>query len=335
MLPGENLKAALYSVGLESAEEGIAMQTSELDAVTGAFGYTGRYIARRLLARGKKVLTLTGHPDRPNPFGDQVRTAPFHFDNPEALAQSLEGVSTLYNTYWVRFSYGKVTFDQAVENTKTLISAAEKAGVRRIVHVSITNPSEDSPLPYFKGKGVLEKAIQNSRLSYALIRPTVIFGAEDILINNIAWCLRRFPVFAVAGSGQYRLQPIFVEDMADLTVQAGQSDENITFDAVGPDIFTFEQLVSLIAIKIKRRARIIHISPGLALLLSRLISFMVHDVVLTREEVEGLMADLLISPNPPAGWTHLSDWLDRNADRVGMHYASEVERHYRQGHSLR
>ncbi len=157
-----------------------------MNVVTGAFGYTGKYITRKLLSIGKRVRTLTGHPNRPNPFGSQISVAPFHFDNPAELTKSLQGATTLYNTYWVRFPYGQVTYDKAVAQTKTLINAAREAGIRRIVHISITNASDASPFPYFRGKGILEKAVTHSGLSYAIIRPTVIFGHEDILINNIA-----------------------------------------------------------------------------------------------------------------------------------------------------
>jgi NADH dehydrogenase len=305
------------------------METPELDVVTGAFGYTGKYITRRLLSMGKRVRTLTGHPNRENPFGDQVSVSPFNFDDPAALTKSLRGATTLYNTYWVRFSHGQVTFDRAVENTKTLIRAAEQAAVRRIVHVSITSASEDSPLPYFRGKGLLERAIIHSRLSYAIVRPTVIFGAEDILINNIAWLLRRFPVFVVPGSGDYGLQPVSVKDMAEIAVDAAHHDEDVIVDAVGPETYTFDELVRLIAAKIRSRARIIHLRPGLALFLSRLLSYVVNDVLLTRDEVEGLMSNLLVSESAPTGQTRISDWLDQNADSVGAKYASELKRHYR------
>jgi len=305
------------------------MEAPELNVVTGAFGYTGKYITWRLLSMGKTVRTLTGHPNRENPFGEQVSVSPFNFDNPSELTKSLRGATTLYNTYWVRFSHGQVTFDKAVENTKTLIKAAEEAGVQRIVHVSVTNASEESPLPYFRGKGLLEKAIMHSRLSYAIIRPTLIFGPEDILINNIAWLLRRFPVFAVPGSGDYRVQPVFVEDVAETAVNAAHHGENIIVDAVGPEVYTFDELVRLIADKIRRGAKIIHLSRGLALFLSGMIGHLVRDVVLTRDEVDGLMSNLLVSESPPTGQTRLSDWLGQNADSVGARYASELNRHYR------
>jgi uncharacterized protein YbjT (DUF2867 family) len=308
---------------------GVATTTPELNIVTGAFAYTGKYITRRLLSMGKRVRTLTGHPKRQNPFGDQVSVVPLGFENMSELTNSLRGATTLYNTYWVRFSHGQVTFDKAVENTKTLIKAAEEAGVRRIVHVSVTNASEESALPYFRGKGLVEKAVIHSRLSYAIIRPSLIFGAEDILINNIAWLLRRFPVFAVPGSGDYRLQPVFAEDVVEIAVRAADHDENIVVDAVGPETYAFDELVRLVADKIGSRAKIIHLRPGLALLLSRLIGYMVGDVVLTRGEVEGLMSNLLVSESPPTGQTRLSDWLCQNAASVGAKYASELKRHYR------
>lgn len=305
------------------------METPEVNVVTGAFGYTGKYITRRLLSMGKRVITLTGHPNRPNPFGNQVGVFPFNFDNPGELGQSLRGATTLYNTYWVRFSHGQVTFEKAVENTKTLIRAAEEAGVGRIVHVSITNASEDSPLPYFRGKGLLERTIIQSKLSYAIIRPTVIFGTEDILINNIAWLLRRSPVFAVPGSGDYLIQPVFVEDVAEIAVGAGHQDANLVIDAVGPEVYTFEAMVRLIAEKVRSRAKIIHLRPGLALFLSRLVSCLVRDVLLTRDEIEGLMSNLLVSEGPPTGRTRMSEWLEQKADIVGTRYASELARHYR------
>jgi len=328
------------------------MTTPEVNVITGAFSYTGKYITRRLLSIGsapihpcnaagsrlplrgqqgckeKEVRTLTGHPNNPNPFGDVVRVFPFNFDRPHELVKSLQGATTLYNTYWIRFAHGSMTFDKAVENTKTLIRAAEEAGVRRIVHVSITNPAETSRLPYFRSKAVLERAVLSSTLSYAIIRPTVIFGNEDILINNIAWLLRRFPVFPIFGSGQYRLQPLYVEDMADIVVNAGQHDDNEIIDAVGPDIFTFEELVRLIAQKLHRRVMITHVRPDIAFFLAKLIEPLVGDVLITRDEVSGLMTDLLVSQKPPTGHTRLSNWLDEHADSAGKHYASELKRHY-------
>lgn len=301
---------------------------AELNIVTGAFSYTGKYITQRLLSMGKRVRTLTGRSDCENFFGSQVTTSPFNFDNLSLLTESLRGAATLYNTYWVRFPHGQVTFDRAIENTKTLMKAAEAAGVRRIVHISITNPSQESPFPYFRGKAMVEKAIMHSKLSYAIVRPTVIFGTEGVLINNIAWLLKRFPIFAIPGSGDYRIQPVYVEDVAKVAVSAGQNDDNLVIDAIGPEVFTFDELVRLIAEKIHSRAKVIHVSPMLALFLARLIGYAVRDVVITEDEIQGLMSNLLVSKSPPKGQTRLSKWLEQNADRVGASYISDLQRHY-------
>lgn len=305
------------------------MESSEINIVTGAFSYTGKYITHKLLGMGKMVRTITGHPDRPNPFGDKVFTAPFNFDRPAELVKSLQGASTLYNTYWVRFPYKHVTYDKAVENTQILINAAKEAGIRKIVHISITHASEESPFPYFRGKGILEKAIINSGLSYAIIRPTVIFGHEDILINNIAWFLRHLPVFAIMGTGDYRLQPVFVEDVAEIAINAAHRKEKVILDAVGPEIYPYKEFIKLIAGKVYSKARIIHLYPRLAFILSKFIDCIVKDIVLTRDEVEGLMQNLLISKDAPTGRMRLSEWLDKNATTLGITYASELGRHYR------
>jgi len=297
-------------------------------AVTGAFSYSGKYITRRLLAQGDEVITLTGHPNRPDPFGGKVQAYPLDFDE-TGMARALAGVETLYNTYWVRFDLGGNTQPLAVENTRKLINAAKLAGVRRIVHISITNPSADSHLPYFWGKAANETAVRESGMSYAILRPTVLFGTEDILINNIAWLLRRFPVFGQIGDGRYKIQPVFVDDVAQLAVQAGARSEDLVWDAVGPDVFSFDEMVRLIGDKIGQRKAIVHLPAGLALMAARFISVFVGDTLLTPEEVDGLMAGLLVSPEPARGATHLADWLDANKNAVGARYASELARHYK------
>jgi len=305
------------------------MKTDGLSVVTGAFSFTGRYIAQRLLSIGESVRTLTNRPESENPFGPRVKAFPLDFDKLGELTGSLRGAKTLYNTYWVRFACGQVTFDKAVENSKTLIKAAEEAGIRRIVHIGITNPSADSTLPYFRGKALVEESITRSRLSYAIVRPTVIFGLEGILINNIAWLLRRFPIFAVPGFGDYRIQPVFVEDVAEMAVSAGHEDNNDIIDAVGPEIYSFDELVRLIAGRINSRARIVHVRPGLAYSLAKLIGGAVRDVVITRDEIDGLMSNLLISKGEPTAPTRLSVWLGQNADKVGRRYISGLKRRYR------
>ncbi len=297
-----------------------------LHAVTGAFGYSGKYIARRLLDRGHDVITLTNSPDRANPFADRVKPYPFNFDKPEELTRSLRGVSVLYNTYWVRFNHKLFKYADAVRNTERLFAAAKEAHVDRIVHVSITNPSEDSPLEYFSGKARLERALADSGISHAILRPTVLFGKEDILINNIAWALRRLPVFGVFGRGEYSLQPIYVDDIAALAVDQGARRDNVTIDAIGPETFTYRELVKVVGEMIGRKRPVISVPPAVGYLAGWILGKCVGDVMITREEIKGLMADLLHVDSPPAGTTRLTDWIREHADSLGRRYTSELAR---------
>src|SRR5947209_13737394 len=220
---------------------------SELDLVTGAFSYSGSHIAGMLLASGRQVRTLTFHPDRPHPLHEQVQAVRYRFDDPMALTRALEGVTTVYNTYWVRFNHGPTTFTSAIANSRMLFEAARRAGVARIVHLSIANPSIDSPLPYYRGKALVEQALADTGVPYSIVRPTWIFGGgQDILANNIAWILRHMPIFVVPGDGRYRVQPVHVDDLADICLRAARGDTEAIVDAAGPDQVSFEDLVRVI-----------------------------------------------------------------------------------------
>jgi NADH dehydrogenase len=304
----------------------VLVKSREIHVVTGAFGFSGKYIAKRLLNAGHEVRTLTNSPNRENPFEGQVRAYPYNFDDPEKLIDSLRDSTVLYNNYWVRFNYKDFTYDRAVENSLKLFEAAKRAGIKRIVHISITNPSEDSPFEYFSGKAKLEKAIMGSGLSYAILRPAVLFGKEDMLINNIAWFLRRFPVFGVFGDGKYRLQPIYVDDLAELAVEQGRRTENVIINAIGPETFTYRGLAKEIGMAFGKRRPIISVLPQAGYLMGRLVSFLHHDVTITRDEIKGLMADLLYTDSPPAGKTRLTEWLQEHAALVGRKYRSELAR---------
>ena len=298
----------------------------ELHVVTGAFGYSGRYIAERLLRAGHRVRTLTNSPDREHPFGDRIEVCGFDFDRPERLASSLQGARVLYNTYWVRFNHADFRYAQAVDNTRTLFSAAGRAGVSRVVHISITNPSEDSPLEYFRGKAVLERELRESGLSYAILRPAVLFGGEDILVNNIAWVLRHLPAFGVFGGGHYRLQPIHVDDFADLAVAQGVEHADRIVDAIGPEAYSYRELVSELARIIGVRRPIVSVPPQLGHLAGWVLGKLLGDVLITRDEIEGLMRGLLATESEPAGHTKLSDWAREHADTLGRRYATELGR---------
>ncbi|TMF81800.1 MAG: NAD-dependent epimerase/dehydratase family protein [Chloroflexi bacterium] len=305
------------------------MEQRGFDVVTGAFSFTGRFIARRLLAEERRVKTLTNHPQRAGAEDITAEVAPLQFADRAALVESLRGADVLYNTYWVRFRHGRVRFGDAVANTRILVGAARDAGVRKVVHISVSNPSVDSPLDYYAGKARAENAVRESGLQWAIVRPTLIFGAGNILINNIAWLLRRLPVFGIPGRGDYRLQPVAGEDVAEIATWAAAQGGNVTVDAAGPDIIYYSEMVESIAIAVGRHPRFVYISPRNAVRAAGIIGRLVRDVTLNEPELQGLMQELLVSREKPRGTRRLDNWLLSNADTIGRSYASELERHWR------
>ena len=299
------------------------------DVVTGAYSYTGRFIARRLMAEDRPLKTLTNHPRRAGAEDIQAEVAPLQFTDRDALVDSLRGADVLYNTYWVRFHHGRTRFGQAVANTRILLGAARDAGVRKVVHISVSNPSEDSQLDYYAGKARTERAVRESGLPHAIVRPTLIFGTGDILINNIAWLLRHLPVMGIPGKGDYRLQPVAGEDVAEIATWAAEQTDNLTLDAAGPDIVFYNEMVESIAIAVGKHPRFVHLSPETAIRATKLLGMFVKDIVLNEPELEGLMQELLVSHERPRGTRRFDNWLLSAAPTLGMRYASELDRHWR------
>ena len=276
--------------------------------------------------------SITGHPQRENPFGNQVPLHPFNFDRPKELVKTLQDTDTLFNTYWIRVDHDGRTHQQCVEQTRVMFQAAREAGVHRIVQVSITNADPGSDLPYFRGKGQVEEALRDLKgVSHAILRPTVLYSTEDILLNNIAWTLRKFPAVFLPGRGEYGIQPVFVQDLAELAIQMGEQQENVEVDAVGPEVYSYAMLVKTVRGKIGARCAVLPMPGGLTYLAGKALGLMLGDIVLTRDEIKGLSRGLLVSRSsePANCLTKLSEWLDEHGDELGRSYANEVKRHYR------
>lgn len=300
-------------------------------AITGVLGYSGRYIAAEAVRRGYRVIGLTNSADRlPNPQGYELRPLPWSSEE-----NVLEGVDVLINTYWVRFSYagkGHAAFSHAtaVENTKKLFAAAKAAGVKRLIHTSITKPDAQSELPYFRGKAELEAALEATGIPHSVLRPAVLFGetpAESIILNNMAWSLRHLPAVATFGMGRYRLQPIHVQEFAELAMNEAENDApRAVINATGPETYSFRELWQLLARGMHTPRPVLPVPAWFGLLAARVLGALVGDVMLTREEIAGLSQDRLAVDTPPAGQRRLSDWVARHADALGRAYASELSR---------
>lgn len=303
-------------------------QQAPLDAVTGAFGYSGAAIARQLQTTGRRIRTLTGHPRRAS-AGTDIDVRPLDFQDPLQLTDSLRGVETLYNTYWIRFGRGSLDHTTATARSRILFQAAADAGVQRVVHLSITHPSADSPYPYFRQKALTEQALAEVGLPYTILRPAILFGGHGVLLNNIAWLLRRLPVFAVGGNGDYRIRGIHIDDLAQLCVAESTRSESVIMDAVGPERPTFDELVHTVADAIGSRARIIHVPARVIPPISSALGLMLHDKLLTADEYRAMSDGLADTDGPDTGTVALSEWLHIHGTALGRRYANELQRHYR------
>ncbi|MDR2892144.1 MAG: NAD(P)H-binding protein [Deltaproteobacteria bacterium] len=333
--------------------------TRTTSAVTGAFGFSGRYIAARLLRSGQRVVTLTNSPKRANPFAGEVEARPLNFASPDSLASSLDGVETLYNTYWVRFNRKNPALNQpdqeeALRNSEVLFRAAKLAGVRRIAHISVAHADAASPLPYYRNKGLAEQALAASGVNHAIFRPAMLFGPGSVLLNNLAWTLRRFPLCFMFGDGAYRLRPIFVDDLAALmcgdcaagapaasvaaaaSAVSGSQIVSVTpvpasgsglIHALGPEEYSFRDLMRMLGEVIGCRRPLIGMPVTLAWPGVWLLGKVLGESLVTRDEISGLMNGLLtVTGAPASGGTKLSEWARANAASLGRVFISENSR---------
>lgn len=300
------------------------MSDAPTDVVTGAFSFTGRYVAERLLADGREVVTLTNHPDREAPFADRVRAEPYRFEEPDAMADCLAGAETLYNTFWMRPPSGD--YETAVEYTRRLVCAAERAGLERVVHLSVSN-ADASALPYFRAKAEAEEIVRDAALSHAILRPTWIVGRGDLLLNNVAWFLRRFPVFPVFGAGDYPVQPVHAGDVADVAVARGAGSDEATIDVAGPAVFEFRDFLRAVRDALGTRCRLVRTPPRLAYAGVKAMEVLLGDRLLSPDEVRWLMDGLLETGTPARGETDVGDWLAANAPHLGTGYTRFDERY--------
>jgi uncharacterized protein YbjT (DUF2867 family) len=315
------------------------MEARQLDAVTGAFGFTGRAIAEQLLAAGREVVTLSRRSGAGDPLRDRLRVEPFEPDAAGAedrIASALAGVDTLYDTYWLRFPRAGMTYERAVGHHAVLVAAARRAGVRRVVLVSVVNAAVDAPTPYVRAKAAVEALVRSSGLEWSIVRPTLTYGSGDILINNLAWALRRLPVYGLPGMGRYTVQPVHVEDVARICLDAGTGDPGRTLDAAGPETLAYRDMVAMVRSAVGSRALVFPMPAAVVLASASVLGLLVRDVVLTPDEIRELTISFLTSHVQPArGTIAISEWLPVHADELGRRWASELERNYTTGVTAR
>ena len=296
--------------------------------ITGAFSYTGAAVSQELLRRGYSIHSLTNR--QPLQKDNAISSAPLRFER-DYLKGELGGANTFVNTYWVRLPYAGQSFASAVKNSKMLIDAAVSAGVKRIIQVSVSNAEDGKNLGYYAGKAEVDAYVRQCGIPFTIVRPTFIVGQADVLTNNIAWLLRRFPIFLIPGNTSHRLQPILLDDAAHIIADAVEYQGNQEVDAAGPDIMSFAEYVELVANGCNLKRPMIRVPEGLSLGFLQAIQPLLQDIILTREELLGLKQELLISHKPPLGKDSVAKWLQVHGDKLGHQYTNDIYRHFGQG----
>lgn len=304
--------------------------------VTGSFSFSGKFITNELLKTGERVETFTNHPVTTNPNYSKITIKQYVFNDFNALVENFKGVDTFFNSYWIRFPYGSTSWMDAIRYSKDLFKACKLAGVKKIVHISVTNPKINSPYAYFKGKAIVEDLLKKSGVPYTILRVAWMFEEGDILTNNIAWILRHMPIFGIFGKGEYKIQPVSLKTLGKVAIEnryLGDKTINInkTIDVIGPETLTYKEYVSLINRTIHAKT-ILFPFPWFAIqipiFVSKVIGFALHDRLLTKDEIYSLKDNLLLTDSPPIGNVSFKKWLEKNKNNIGLKWANEVKRHY-------
>jgi uncharacterized protein YbjT (DUF2867 family) len=297
--------------------------------ITGASGFIGGAIAERLIDRAE-VRSLTFHPAK-NRFGSRIRSFPYDFEKPDRMVEAFHGVDVFVNSYYIRFDHGSATFERAVDHSRALIAQALSAGVRKIVHVSVSNADQRSELRYYANKARIERLVRESGLPYTILQPAIVVGQGDILVNNIAFFLRRLPVFTIFGRGDYRAQPMTVDALAEVALEAiDGGHRNATVPVAGPADWRFLEMVRAIRSAIRSRAVIVPAPAWVALAGLRVAGAILGDVVLTADEIKGLTREYLYARDPLRRGIDFAAWLASGStpETLGQTYASELQRHF-------
>ncbi len=289
--------------------------------VTGGTGFVGTHVCRSLIARGflPRLLVRTGSEGKiPEDVRKACRVTPGDATDREAVEYAVQGTKMIVHLVGIirEFPERDITFERLhVAATRNVVDAARRWEISRFVHMSALGARPGGPTGYFDSKGRAEEVVRRSGLSWTIIRPSVIFGPGDQFLKVLTGVLRKAPFVPVPGDGSYRLQPVFIGDVAKGFADAAMRPdlEGKIFEAGGPQRLSYNELLDAVAASVGRRARKIHIPLSI---LRPTVRFMERfkKFPLTTEQLEMLLAGNTCDPEPfysSFGFTPfaLSDYL--------------------------
>jgi uncharacterized protein YbjT (DUF2867 family) len=272
-------------------------------AVLGGSGFIGRYIVKRLAARGDVVPVGCRNAEAAKflrTMGEvgQVEPLSVAIDNETVLPALLAGSGALINCVGILRERGSQTFERVHHTGPALVARiARDAGVERFVHLSAIGADPRSTSAYARTKAAGEQAVRDAFPTATILRPSVVFGPEDQFFNRFAAMATISPVLPLIGGGETRFQPVYVGDVADAVLKCldDPASAGRTYELGGPKIYTFREILELLLGEIRRKRRFINIPFGPAQLQAKLMAILPNPP-LTPDQVELLKRDTTVSP---------------------------------------
>jgi uncharacterized protein YbjT (DUF2867 family) len=269
--------------------------------VFGGTGFLGRRVVRHLRQDGFSVRIASRHPDTGRPNDPQLQSIKANIHAERSVADALAGAYGAVNAVSLYVEHGPATFHSLhVESAQRVATQARRAGAERLVHVSGIGADAASPSLYIRKRGEGELAVRGAVADAILIRPAVMFGPDDAFLTTVLKLLDRLPIYPMFGRGLTKLQPAYVEDVAEAITRALQrtGEHVITFECVGPRIYSYEELLRVIAHEAKLRPRLIPM-PFAAWRTLAWFAEMLPNPPVTRNQVELMQIDNVSSPTMP------------------------------------
>jgi uncharacterized protein YbjT (DUF2867 family) len=291
---------------LAAGSERSAPERRKLVTVFGGTGFLGRRIVRRLLGRGFTVRVAARHPKRvqavfrPDEPAPLAVAADVHDD--VAVAAALVGAQGAVNAVSLYVETGRASFDAVhVDGAARLAKCAREVGVERLVHVSGIGADPESTAPYIRARGRGEFAVLQAFGAATLVRPAVMFGPDDAFLTRLVTLVWTLPIYPMFGRGQTRLQPVYVDDVAEAIARVlDRSDgaDRPCYELGGPRIYTYQELLQSIANEMGTRVRTVPMPFAVWQALARVAEFL-PGAPLTRNQIALMRRDNIASDDMP------------------------------------
>lgn len=275
--------------------------------VFGGSGFIGRHVVRELAKRGYRVRAAVRHPSRAGflrtmGLPGQVEAVYADISDDDSVARALSGAQMAVNLVGILYETGKQTFDALqTEGAGRVAWTAKTKGIKRLVHVSAIGADEESAADYASSKGEGEQAVLDAFPDAVILRPSIVFGSGDGFFNRFAAMAKYLPALPLLGGGHTRMQPVYVDDVADAvcTALADTSTSGKIYELGGPEAYTFKELMQIVLRETQRKRLLAPVPWGIAKLQGRILGLLPAPL-LTLDQVKMLQSDNVVSDTAKA-----------------------------------